>query len=1211
MENTVTSQDPAVKQSIMARERRQAWAQSKDSLGQRSKLELNDRQKAPHIEKNGRTETPAEQPGQVPNKIATWLDECRTPLGASLDDQNASPNRGALRNGCSFEDDLSLGAEANHLQNKSNMVQSSFDVADHRRSRYRTKGSMNSTGSGKSSTVSSISELLELYEEDPIITLLNLGFGQEEPDLSMRVPSRFLNSASSARGIDTKVYLAAQQQRMEMENPNYALTSRFRQIQVLTTVANEFINLYGQVSGQPVQQISMPEQGGVGRESAGGVEAPPPLKKMNSAKTAAKLFRKLSKQSLIQSPTKPEEPNSTVQPLQLNEQQTPPNHALANGHTRSAPAQEGKVTVLPTVQEKTSGSEEGDQLMDTSPEQSSTAPEHQLESPNPQSVHHRADVNEPQPALEENSSSFSTEEDPSTLVPPQADKGCSNTTDSFEIEEISATEKEAVTSKHNEFSRSESQQSDSSGFVEFKKERSDSHDSETTVTSQPSQDVSTPHALDQPAFDLPSAHQAINPDESSNSRQEAAGDGSSEQILHQLPVSTVHPEISELEKTEGKDKSHTEMDSSQSTPGFEKEPQPELETRENLPVCSQEPQHTENSIQNVTDKELSIPEAEDETNLEPRTSEESPQPHLEGPLSPIVCALNRVKQRLKTSSSPSQHAALRRGRRGFPLQRSSSLPSSFISPSRVVSSVRIQLGQGQAFCTPPSYSYKCVPETPEEEEVPNNKKETKDGKSNCVSTLYINPGLNKIQSRLSPQRPGSSSSLGSISPSPVLCKRGDTLSVPEFLSGQQPRLSQEAQSTYPNHQSGSQGQSVFPSPSPGSMNAHPHPPYYSPPHYIRKFFDDYSSQSSLPISATPPLSRSLVDLYPSCACGSPLGYRSSPTLNPSYNYPCYTLPFRDQQRYQPFPRYPTSEPGVHPAFTLPAAPAAGYHPSSTEVQLRRVLHDIRETVHQLSQTRVNTPDLFSEQRAPFGHQPLEEFQQKRRSLNVFRRQMMDLELSIVRQQAPVYNHMSPADRLEAEQLQSLRSAVREELQELEQQMEDRLMELTQHLCSRGLHRGSSVDSFSTVSALRAMEPMSDLLREQYLLQSELGYNAASPSPGPSSRSSSPVREFGEAGDGKQKQYRASINLTPMPPPRPNASTGREEVDQGRDNEGVEEEAASKQEGAAEPLKGENFQQLIREIRESVAQEIRREIYSELLAAVSPRASALSTKQQPL
>uniref|UniRef100_A0A8C8DKV6 Sperm-specific antigen 2 C-terminal domain-containing protein n=1 Tax=Oryzias sinensis TaxID=183150 RepID=A0A8C8DKV6_9TELE len=539
-----------------------------------------------------------------------------------------------------------------------------------------------------------------------------------------------------------------------------------------------------------------------------------------------------------------------------------------------------------------------------------------------------------------------------------------------------------------EFSRSESQQSDSSGFVEFKKlssfsllfilidlfylqERSDSHDSETTVTSQPSQDVTTPHALDQPAFDLPDGRKDVvgsvdptNPDESSNSRQEAAGDGPSEQVLHQLPVSTVHPEISELEKTEGKDKSDTEMDSSQSTPGFEKEPKPELETSENLPVCSQERQHTENSIEN-------------------------------GPL---------------------------RGRRGFPLQRSSSLPSSFISPSRVVSSVRIQLGQGQAFCTPPSYSYKCVPETPEdteEEQVPNNKKETKDGKSNCVSTLYINPGLNKIQSRLSPQRPGSSSSLGSISPSPVLCKRGDTLSVPD------------------------------------------------------------------------------------------------------YNYPCYTLPFRDQQRYPPFPRYPTSEPGVHPAFTPPAAPAAGYHPSSTEVQLRRVLHDIRETVHQLSQ--VSSFD------------PLEEFQQKRRSLNVFRRQMMDLELSIVRQQAPVYNHMSPADRLEAEQLQSLRSAVREELQELEQQMEDRLMELTQHLCSR-------------VSACLNVHKSHLTLRK--VLNTHLAYGA----------------HTGQAGRGF---FFFSFFLL-------------FEVDQGRDNEGVVEEvggeeAASKQEGAAEPLKGENFQQLIREV----------------------------------
>ncbi len=117
--------------------------------------------------------------------------------------------------------------------------------------------------------------------------------------------------------------------------------------------------------------------------------------------------------------------------------------------------------------------------------------------------------------------------------------------------------------------------------------------------------------------------------------------------------------------------------------------------------------------------------------------------------------------------------------------------------------------------------------------------------------------------------------------------------------------------------------------------------------------------------------------------------------------------------------------------------------------------------------------------------------------------------------------------------------------------------------------------------------VSDLLREQLFLQSELNYDGHTPSTNPSSRSSSPMRGEG-GGDRDQARgvYRASINITPAPPPRPNTHNEEEEEEEeerdrgggrGGGGGGVGEEDVPEEEGAVGGVRVENLQQLIREV----------------------------------
>ncbi|NXO00376.1 SSFA2 protein, partial [Rhinopomastus cyanomelas] len=1227
---------PALEECQGATQKRKAWAKSRDSWQASEAADFSasaargeeEEDEEEEEDLGGGAGPPAAEAGHgVPNeKIAIWLKDCRTPLGASLDEQSNPMFKGMLvRNGGSFEDDLSLGAEANHLQSDAQMEACNAVLAKERRLQFHQKGrSMNSTGSGKSSaTVSSVSELLELYEEDPEEVLYNLGFGRDEPDIASKIPARFFNSSSFARGIDIKVFLNAQIQRMEVENPNFALTSRFRQIEVLTTVANAFSSLYSQVSGTPLQKIGSMNSVSSSKEAS----SPPPLSRSN---TASRLMKTLSKLNLCGTQQADGNSCSAPSPVEKGTSATEPwteeNDVKNESKLQKYSKKKDASSFLATVKEEIAnnqtnavdthkpanlpvGTDRREEFVPTAGVQSSRSASTQdrmcdessslLESPSLSSSSSTSNSSSPTQRLPMASSC----RDPcAPLTNPSIINLMQQQKDSFEMEEIQSTEGDLpqVSASHqlamsksrkDQLLRTASQHSDSSGFAEDSStdcspfnqllvqeslqgmgSSADSCDSETTVTLH-SEEQKTPIAKELSCFNK------FEEEEDDDDEEE---DDDDEDIISQVERQKVGERRSEDRKCVDHETERNQGAESKSS-------------------------HVSEAAQ-VSSKEEDIPSEQKELDLlEEGRVFEFPQYHthhilksmesVEGggtspsPVDRIQVALQRAEMRIISTSdsragrTPFKSKDLLRKQRlwfaetGYPLRRSQSLPTALLNPVKVVSSVNVQLTPGkETLCSPPSFTYKYTG-VEEEKKAPseNDKSEGEADASQpvCKSTLFIAPSSKKEIPQTGPNRPSEEPSSTRV--------QSCSLHMPAHVS----------QSTCSLH--------------------------------------------SLPAEW---LDR------PLCEHVRTLSTHSIPSISGS-SFNSFFSPFNC-----PFsPR--------HAGF--PHRPHAMHPPSTVEMQLRRVLHDIRNSLQNLSQYPVmRGQDLsaatgYTTQRSsilPLYENTFQELQVVRRNLNLFRTQMMDLELTMLRQQTTVYQHMTEEERYEADQLQNLRKSVRMELQELEMQLEERLLALEDQLRSLhtsspyrhqahvGIYGSRSADNLSCPSPLNVIEPVSELIREQSFLKSELGLGLGDlgletlPADGTesvfshgnsdsSSVCSSPADRKAGVGSSEltaksksqsKKLYRASVALTPTPPVRAGAA---HQVESFQELAGTKTEVEHKLEKVPlvpsvdeihRAVEQEELQQVIQEIKESIVGEIRREIVSGLLAAVSPQIRSATAKQ---
>ncbi|XP_014444493.1 protein ITPRID2 isoform X1 [Tupaia chinensis] len=1100
---------------------------------------------------------------------------------------------------------------------------------------------MNSTGSGKSSgTVSSVSELLELYEEDPEEILYNLGFGRDEPDIASKIPSRFFNSSSFARGIDIKVFLSAQMQRMEVENPNYALTSRFRQIEVLTTVANAFSSLYSQVSGTPLQRIGSVSSVTSNKET----ESPPPLTRSN---TANRLMKTLSKLNLCVDKTEKGEGSSPSPSIEkgkiLNVSVIEESGSKIDQKSQKIMKKKDSSSMLATVKEEVSGSStvtesvDVDRLSDeansnfnqeTESEQSKNTQSHESKLSEDSDVIQSNlghDFNIPSHSELEGSSELKTvpiftpeKELCAPLITPLIRNVMTQQKDSFEMEEIQSTEGEAplvaatVTQtriKRDHLLRTASQHSDSSGFAEDPTDclslnhlqvheplqamgsSADSCDSETTVTSF-GEDLVTPTVQDQPYFNE-SEEESLMPlqkgkekaapvaDKRESDSQDVPQCETDESTGAKQPPCSPGNDVSEIPEV-GEDLSPEQ------TAELQREASAESDVDKGS-ECEFTQYTTHHILKSLASIEATPSDRSSENTTGPPSSVDRVNTALQR-AQMKVCSLS--SQRAGRSLIKSKDLLKQRyllAKAGYPLRRSQSLPTTLLSPVRVVSSVNVRLSPGkETRCSPPSFTYKYTPE--EEQELEKGVVEH-DGQSLVKSTIFISPSSVRKEE----------------------ASQGELTQVEESPPGRTPAFSQ--------------------------------------------FVSAPISQSTCSLHSV----HSEWPERPLCEHMRTLSTHSVPNISGA-TCSAFTSPFGCP--YSPrHAAYPYRVSAVNP-------------PSAIEMQLRRVLHDIRSSLQNLSQyPMMRGPEFaaapYSTQKSsilPLYENTFQELQVMRRSLNLFRTQMMDLELAMLRQQTMVYHHMTEEERFEVDQLQSLRNSVRMELQDLELQLEERLLGLEEQLRAMrapspfrpsalmGMCGSRSADNLSYPSPLNVMEPVTELMREQSYLKSELGLGLGEMGfeipPGESSESvfSQATSESSSVCSGpshanrrtgvpssdtvgkpkpqlmaNKKIFRASVALTPTAPSRTGSVQTPPDLESSEEVGTVEEFSevvGSKPEVEEGPgkrpsvpateeihknVEQDELQQVIREIKESIVGEIRREIVSGLLAAVSS-SKASNSKQ---